>query len=234
LSLCSLGCGGQLRGSQGAHPSASSMLVLIRMRACPCVPLAMQGNYAVSGGLKGCEAVEAKAKSFKARMTVSRRAPSSPVLSALYVPSLVPEPPEARTRNSVKARKQRLCEPGSRRKEGEATVFAGCGGTPLAGAAGGGRGVPHSVHAAGSGAAEGRAGGHTHRVPPHSGGLERRRKAALQPRGHQSPSGAPGTYPCQLLVLKGAFSASVWHCLCHSRDWACVCEVRADRHSYAC
>lgn len=31
----------------------------------------MQGNYAVSGGLKGIEAVEAKAKSFKARMTVS-------------------------------------------------------------------------------------------------------------------------------------------------------------------
>lgn len=29
-----------------------------------------QGNYAVSGGLKGVEAVEAKAKSFKARMTV--------------------------------------------------------------------------------------------------------------------------------------------------------------------
>lgn len=29
-----------------------------------------QGNYAVSGGLKGIEAVEAKAKSFKARMTV--------------------------------------------------------------------------------------------------------------------------------------------------------------------
>eukprot|EP00475_Leptophrys_vorax_P040288 TRINITY_DN7447_c0_g1_i1.p1 TRINITY_DN7447_c0_g1~~TRINITY_DN7447_c0_g1_i1.p1 ORF type:complete len:295 (-),score=46.54 TRINITY_DN7447_c0_g1_i1:148-906(-) len=28
------------------------------------------GNYAVSGGVKGCEAVEAKAKSFKARMTV--------------------------------------------------------------------------------------------------------------------------------------------------------------------
>ncbi|CAN6467428.1 unnamed protein product [Victoria cruziana] len=28
------------------------------------------GNYAVSGGLKGVEAVEAKAKSFKARMTV--------------------------------------------------------------------------------------------------------------------------------------------------------------------
>ncbi|KAG9160508.1 hypothetical protein Leryth_023333 [Lithospermum erythrorhizon] len=28
------------------------------------------GNYAVSGGLKGIEAVEAKAKSFKARMTV--------------------------------------------------------------------------------------------------------------------------------------------------------------------
>lgn len=31
----------------------------------------MQGNYAVSGGVKGIEAVEAKAKSFKARMTVS-------------------------------------------------------------------------------------------------------------------------------------------------------------------
>ena len=30
----------------------------------------LQGNYAVSGGLKGIEAVEAKAKSFKARMTV--------------------------------------------------------------------------------------------------------------------------------------------------------------------
>jgi hypothetical protein len=30
-----------------------------------------QGNYAVSGGVKGIEAVEAKAKSFKARMTVS-------------------------------------------------------------------------------------------------------------------------------------------------------------------
>lgn len=30
----------------------------------------MQGNYAVSGGMKGIEAVEAKAKSFKARMTV--------------------------------------------------------------------------------------------------------------------------------------------------------------------
>lgn len=29
-----------------------------------------QGNYAVSGGLKGVEAVEAKAKSFKARMAV--------------------------------------------------------------------------------------------------------------------------------------------------------------------
>ncbi|XP_047949244.1 malonyl CoA-acyl carrier protein transacylase-like [Salvia hispanica] len=29
-----------------------------------------QGNYAVSGGLKGIEAVEAKAKAFKARMTV--------------------------------------------------------------------------------------------------------------------------------------------------------------------
>lgn len=28
------------------------------------------GNYAVSGGVRGCEAVEAKAKSFKARMTV--------------------------------------------------------------------------------------------------------------------------------------------------------------------
>lgn len=33
--------------------------------------LALQGNYAVSGGVKGVEAVEAKAKSFKARMTVS-------------------------------------------------------------------------------------------------------------------------------------------------------------------
>lgn len=31
----------------------------------------MQGNYAVSGGVKGVEAVEAKAKSFKARMCVS-------------------------------------------------------------------------------------------------------------------------------------------------------------------
>jgi hypothetical protein len=31
----------------------------------------LQGNYAVSGGVKGIEAVEAKAKSFKARMTVS-------------------------------------------------------------------------------------------------------------------------------------------------------------------
>jgi hypothetical protein len=30
-----------------------------------------QGNYAVSGGVKGVEAVEAKAKSFKARMTVN-------------------------------------------------------------------------------------------------------------------------------------------------------------------
>jgi [acyl-carrier-protein] S-malonyltransferase len=30
----------------------------------------LQGNYAVSGGVKGIEAVEAKAKSFKARMTV--------------------------------------------------------------------------------------------------------------------------------------------------------------------
>lgn len=30
----------------------------------------VQGNYAVSGGVKGIEAVEAKAKSFKARMTV--------------------------------------------------------------------------------------------------------------------------------------------------------------------
>jgi [acyl-carrier-protein] S-malonyltransferase len=29
------------------------------------------GNYAVSGGVKGVEAVEAKAKSFKARMTVN-------------------------------------------------------------------------------------------------------------------------------------------------------------------
>lgn len=29
-----------------------------------------KGNYAVSGGIKGVEAVEAKAKSFKARMTV--------------------------------------------------------------------------------------------------------------------------------------------------------------------
>jgi hypothetical protein len=33
--------------------------------------LELQGNYAVSGGVKGVEAVEAKAKSFKARMTVS-------------------------------------------------------------------------------------------------------------------------------------------------------------------
>lgn len=33
--------------------------------------LPSQGNYAVSGGIKGVEAVEAKAKSFKARMTVS-------------------------------------------------------------------------------------------------------------------------------------------------------------------
>ena len=42
---------------------------------CVCVPVCarvyvFQGNYAVSGGVKGCEAVEAKAKSFKARMTV--------------------------------------------------------------------------------------------------------------------------------------------------------------------
>lgn len=34
-----------------------------------CV-LLWQGNYAVSGGVKGVEGVEAKAKSFKARMTV--------------------------------------------------------------------------------------------------------------------------------------------------------------------
>lgn len=32
--------------------------------------LSWQGNYAVSGGVKGVEALEAKAKSFKARMTV--------------------------------------------------------------------------------------------------------------------------------------------------------------------
>lgn len=32
--------------------------------------ITLQGNYAVSGGVKGIEAVEAKAKSFKARMTV--------------------------------------------------------------------------------------------------------------------------------------------------------------------
>jgi hypothetical protein len=31
----------------------------------------LQGNYAVSGGVKGIEVVEAKAKFFKARMTVS-------------------------------------------------------------------------------------------------------------------------------------------------------------------
>jgi hypothetical protein len=33
--------------------------------------ITLQGNYAVSGGVKGIEVVEAKAKSFKARMTVS-------------------------------------------------------------------------------------------------------------------------------------------------------------------
>lgn len=41
--------------------------------------LALQGNYAVSGGVKGVEAVEAKAKSFKARMTVSSCSPKEPV-----------------------------------------------------------------------------------------------------------------------------------------------------------
>lgn len=35
----------------------------------------LKGNYAVSGGLKGIEAVEAKAKSFKARMTVNSPSP---------------------------------------------------------------------------------------------------------------------------------------------------------------
>lgn len=40
----------------------------------------MQGNYAVSGGVKGVEAVEAKAKSFKARMCVS------PVVTFSYIP----------------------------------------------------------------------------------------------------------------------------------------------------
>ncbi|PUZ66461.1 hypothetical protein GQ55_3G310100 [Panicum hallii var. hallii] len=32
--------------------------------------ITLQGNYAVSGGVKGIEVIEAKAKSFKARMTV--------------------------------------------------------------------------------------------------------------------------------------------------------------------
>lgn len=31
----------------------------------------LQGNYAISGGVKGIEVVEAKVKSFKARMTGS-------------------------------------------------------------------------------------------------------------------------------------------------------------------
>ncbi|KAI3798417.1 hypothetical protein L1987_33692 [Smallanthus sonchifolius] len=44
---------------------APTILVLL-----PTRELAKQGNYAVSGGGKGIEDVEAKAKSFKARMTV--------------------------------------------------------------------------------------------------------------------------------------------------------------------
>lgn len=147
----------QSQGLRVRFPDLCSLVLLLHW----------QGNYAVSGGVAGCEAVEAKAKEFKARMTVSgglqieaqhwwNQGSSGPF-------RMVSSSPRKPVASHVRL------QPTNTLKSPELTFSDSCGTT---GASCRGGCLPHALHGASCRAAAGGPGGHAHADPAHSRGVQ--------------------------------------------------------------
>jgi hypothetical protein len=189
--IAAAGCGGWRPWLQpaGPAPALTAPRALPPPPRPPPLPPPPTGNYAVSGSIEGCEAVERLGKSFKARMTVSgargcgaggaAAGPPDLLDSCARSPALQKQPPRRRVTciNHLNPKplqtspppKPRL--PGAPRRRGR---------------------VPHELHGARRREAQGCAGGHQDRDPPHPGHLQRRRAAPLRPRRHQGHPRAAG------------------------------------------